>query len=158
MFTVPARTTIEAREASYEEACSINQQNSLPRRKISKQSFAILGKIRELDDLITPAMQKRLHEVHPEVSFSMMNGGVSLKSRKKDDEGRKQRISLLIKSGFPWMLMPELHYLRKHVALDDLVDACACAWSARRISEGAAITFPHHQEYDARGLEMSIKA
>jgi predicted RNase H-like nuclease len=158
VFAVPARATIEALDASYTEACTINQENSSPRRKISKQSFALFGKIRELDMVMTRVMQRQIHEVHPEVSFAVMNGGIPLGSRKKHEAGCTERISLLLKSGFPWASLPELHYRRKDVGWDDLIDACACAWSARRIREGTAITLPEEPDTDAKGLVMSIKA
>jgi predicted RNase H-like nuclease len=44
------------------------------------------------------------------------------------------------------------------VGADDLLDACACAWSARRIAEGRAVRFPADPPQDARGLRMAIHA
>jgi predicted RNase H-like nuclease len=158
VFTVPARTTIEARDATFAQACAINEENSTPKRKFSKQSFGIFGKIRELDIVMTPAMQGRVHEVHPEISFAMMNDGTALETRKKDEAGRKQRTKLLLQSGFPWHRMPENQYPRKDLGRDDLIDACACAWSARRILEGKAMTLPQETETDAKSLVMSITA
>jgi predicted RNase H-like nuclease len=43
-------------------------------------------------------------------------------------------------------------------ALDDFYDACACAWSARRILCGKARVFPAHPPLDGEGLEQAIRA
>jgi predicted RNase H-like nuclease len=37
-------------------------------RGISKQAFGILSKIREVDEQMTPELQNRVYEVHPEAS------------------------------------------------------------------------------------------
>jgi predicted RNase H-like nuclease len=42
--------------------------------------------------------------------------------------------------------------------LDDLVDACAAAWTAARIAQGKAISFPDPPERDAFGLPIAIWA
>ena len=39
---------------------------------------------------------------------------------------------------------------------DDLLDACAACWSARRIAEGRAESLPREPHSDARGLRMQI--
>jgi predicted RNase H-like nuclease len=157
IFSVPVRAAIENETASYNEACLINMQNSLPPKKFSKQSFGIFPKMRELDHIITPALQARIHEVHPELSFAEMNNGQAVLSKKSKAEGRNERIQLLNKSDFPWAQVPNSTYLKKDVADNDIVDACACAWSARRILEGRAVSIPDQIEKDARGLVMSIK-
>ncbi len=43
-------------------------------KRLSKQSFLIMDKIRQVDELVTPAMQKRVREIHPEVIFHVLNG------------------------------------------------------------------------------------
>ena len=53
---------------------------------------------------------------------------------------------------------PQPRYRRADVGADDLIDACACAWSARRIAEGRAVSFPADPPRDARGLRMAITA
>jgi predicted RNase H-like nuclease len=157
IFSVPARAAIEPEYQTYHNACLVNLQNSNPPQKFSKQSFFIFPKMRELDHLMTPLLQARVHEVHPELSFAAMNKGQAVLSKKSQSEGRQERITLLNASGFPWSQLPSSTYLKKHVADNDIVDACACAWSARRILEGEAVTIPDQPEKDERGLVMSIK-
>lgn len=67
---------------------------------LSQQGFAILPKIAEVDDYLTPECQERIFEVHPEVSFTALNGGTTIKSRKSRDEDFRERHALLVaKSG-----------------------------------------------------------
>lgn len=157
IFSVPARSAIENENASYQDACLINMQHSAPPKKFSKQSFGIFPKMRELDCLMTPELQTRVHEVHPELSFAEMNNSRAVLTKKSRPDGRSERIKLLGVSGFPWSQLPSATYLKKDVTDNDIVDACACAWSARRILEGRALSIPDQLEKDARGLVMSIK-
>jgi predicted RNase H-like nuclease len=157
IFSVPARAAIENEKASYHEACLINMRHSEPPKKFSRQSFGTFPKMRELDRVMTPELQARVHEVHPELSFAEMNNKQAVVSKKSRVEGREERIKLLEASGFPWPQLSGPTYLKKDVADNDVVDACACAWSARRILEGQALSIPAQLEKDARGLVMSIK-
>jgi predicted RNase H-like nuclease len=143
---------------TWDEACKINLMNSDPRRKLSKQSFAIFKKVREVDAAMTPALQSRIKEVHPEVIFYEMNDRQPLRFSKKKRDGAKERTKLLEISGFPWSTLGHPIYLKKNVADDDIIDACACAWSARRILEGTARHYPETEERDVRGLLMRIHA
>jgi predicted RNase H-like nuclease len=156
LFPIPCRTAVM--EPDYRKACAINLLHSDPPRKISKQSFHLFSKIREIDALMTPELQKRVHEVHPEVAFWMMNRKKSVDLPKKQDQGLDLRRRLLEESGFPITELQPSTYLRKDVGADDLIDACACAWVARRILVGQAMRFPDVPDKDEKGLEMCIKA
>jgi predicted RNase H-like nuclease len=156
LFSIPARAAVM--EVDYRKACAINLSHSDPPRKIAKQSFHLFPKIREIDALMTPALQQRVHEVHPEVAFWVMNGHTSVPLPKKHEHGSEFRRKLLTDSGFPISDLPPATYLRKDVGSDDVIDACACAWVARRILEGRAMRFPQVPERDAKGLEMCIRA
>jgi predicted RNase H-like nuclease len=61
---------------------------------LSIQSFNILPKIREVDQLVTPAIQQRVHEAHPELAF-MSLAGAPMQYNKKTPEGRKERLQTL---------------------------------------------------------------
>ena len=67
---------------------------------LNKQSFGILPKVREMDGIITPGLQARIREAHPEISFFVMAGLASAGSGKKKREGREERIDLLEKHFF----------------------------------------------------------
>ncbi len=44
----------------------------------------------------------------------------------------------------------------KKVALDDILDAAAAAWTASQAVIGRAKTLPENPEFDSRGLKMEI--
>jgi predicted RNase H-like nuclease len=130
---------------------------------VSKQIFHIFPKMREIDLLMTPELQSRVFEVHPELAFWAMNGGEPLTLPKKvkgrpHEDGLSLRRALLAAAGFPLAELGETRYRAADVGADDLLDACACAWSARRIAEGRAVRFPADPPLDARGLRMAIHA
>lgn len=158
VFGVPARSAVM--ELDYGRACAANLAASDPPRKIAKQIFHIFPKMRELDALLTPALQERVSEVHPELAFTLMNGERPLDLPKKikgrpSPDGMALRRALLVKAGFP---MGNVEYPPKSSgwAEDDLLDACACAWSAFRLKTGQALRLPSEPALDARGLRMEI--
>jgi predicted RNase H-like nuclease len=161
VFSVPSRAAIYA--ASYGEACRTALATSDPPRKVSKQLFNIVPKIREVDELLRaePARAARVFEVHPELAFWRLNGGRALAEPKKvksrcHEPGLMQRRRLLIAAGLP---APAVEAAPpKGAAPDDLVDALACATIARRIHAGIAKPYPDPPPRDARGLPMAIWA
>jgi predicted RNase H-like nuclease len=155
VFSVPARAAFAAQD--YRQACAINRHHSEPPRALSRQCFHLFDKIRQIDALITPGLQDRVFEAHPEVGFRMMNGE-AVRHPKKLKEGAAERKLLLRKAGFPIDTLLPGDYPRRAVALDDLLDACALAWVARRIRDGESTRFPAAPERDARGLRMEINA
>jgi len=161
VFSVPARAAVMC--ADYREACAANLAASDPPKKVSKQIFHIFPKMREIDALMTPELQARVIEVHPELAFWAMNGEASLPLPKKvkgqpHAPGLELRKALLAEAGFPLEALPPAAYRRADVGADDLIDGCACAWSARRILEGRAVCFPADPPLDERGLRMAIAA
>ncbi len=161
VFSVPSRAAVMCED--YVDACRANLASSDPPRKVSKQIFHIFPKMREVDRVMTPALQQRVLEVHPELAFWAMNGNAPLALPKKvkgrsHDPGLALRRTLLAAGGFPLAALPAASYRRADVGPDDLLDACACAWSARRIAEGRAVRFPADPPQDARGLRMAIHA
>jgi predicted RNase H-like nuclease len=161
LFTVPSRAAVMCED--YREACVVNLRNSDPPKKVAKQCFHLFPKMREIDRLMTPALQDRVFETHPELAFWTMNGGQPLSLPKKIKgapyrEGLEQRQMLLRGAGFPFLKLPESEFRKSDVAADDILDACACAWVARRILRGEAARFPADPPRDARGLRMEINA
>lgn len=81
---------------SYREACDAHR--AIDGRGVSKQSFAIMAKIAEVDAVLTArasALRDRIVEVHPEVSFSLWNGGSAMVHAKKKAAGRAERRRLV---------------------------------------------------------------
>jgi predicted RNase H-like nuclease len=124
---------------------------------IGVQSWGLAKKLLEIDRLMTPAEQRIVREVHPEVSFCEMNGGEPLIQRKKTPDGERQRVSALKRGGFPESFLSPLRTLRS--GRDDFLDACAALWTAERIYRGTTakrIPSAGESEHDERGLDMAI--
>lgn len=73
---------------------------SLTGKGIAKQSFAIYGKVAEVRRVMTPALQRRVVEVHPEVSFWALAGERPMTHHKGKAEGYEERRALLAGSGW----------------------------------------------------------
>ena len=111
-----------------------------PGLAVSAQAHA-LGP-RKLHVTALAAVDPRLREVHPEVSFRAMNGEQALRYRKKSAGGVLERIGLLSQHGI------ELGDLgsASTAPIDDVLDAAAAAWSAWRIATGSARSLPDPPE------------
>lgn len=129
-------------------------------KALSQQAFAILPKIAEVNDYLTPEFQGRIVEAHPEVSFTALNGGMPIKTRKSTQAGFDKRYALLMaKSGFapiPDRKLASKIASGKRVNADDTLDAVVAAWTAKRVAEGIAISLPAEPEVGFRGLKAQI--
>jgi predicted RNase H-like nuclease len=146
VFPAPVRATFAAR--TYQEACALSLQAQ--GKSLSRQAFEIISKIREVDELITPELQMRIFEVHPEVSFWALNGGQSLKHKKLIKEGNEERLKLLLPH-YPAIKSHMAEFRRTEVAEHDLLDAAVAAWTAECVATGAV-----PRQFDSRGLRMEI--
>lgn len=72
--------------------------------------------------------------------------------------GLDLRIGLLARAGVPVDLLQARTTAALGAGLDDLVDACACAVTAKRVFEGKALRYPDPPERDAFGLPVAITA
>ena len=149
VLDVDATAYATHREA-YAEARRVSERASGGRQSISSQSFMLVPKIREVDTLA--AVDARIHEAHPEVSFAALSGGASLPSKKTWD-GLMQRRALLSAAG---LAIPDLvDEASRRGAADDIVDAVACAWTAARIARGEACSLPDPpQRLDGREVAI----
>lgn len=148
VFPSPIRTMLDA--GTWEEACRrrVEQEG----KKCSKQVAGILPKIREVDRGMTPAMQHRVREGHPELCFAMMNQGKPMDFNKRTKQGQEARLSLLLRH-FPDITM---QLRRVSGARTDIIDAYACLWTARRVAQGKAVSLTADTEVDSKGLKAEI--
>ncbi|WP_371347847.1 DUF429 domain-containing protein [Ancylobacter sp. IITR112] len=171
VFSMPSRAAVYAsvdetvpEAARYRHACAVALATSTPPRKVSRQGFALFPRIVEIDRWLraTPAAREKVFECHPEVSFWAMNKrALDLPKKVKGvaaAPGLELRRRLLEKEGFPAVLVSPFKARELHVGEDDLIDACAAAWTAGRIARGDAISFPSPPERDAHGLPVAIWA
>ena len=129
---------------------------------LSIQAFNILPKIREVDCVMTPALQQQVYEAHPELAFQSL-AGHPLQDRKKTVAGREERLRVL--DNIPSLLFHGIRpafehvlhtYKRADVAPDDILDAYVLVWTALRIWCAQAHWVPRNPPHDARGLRMEI--
>lgn len=153
VFDPPVRAVLSAQ--GYDEAVVLNRASSRHFLGLSKQSYSLLPKLREVHDEMTQGLQMRVREVHPEVSFLTMNDGLALNESKSSQKGRKERLELL---GRDFSCVEEAidALSSSNVTDDDVLDAYAAAWSAWRMARKKARYIPEDPEIDSRGLRMGI--
>lgn len=104
------------------------------------------------------ACRHQLYEVHPELAFSALAGS-PLAESKHTQEGRATRRALLAAAGIE---LPSARSVRSGAggpapAEDDLLDAAAAAWSARRIAAGTALIITDPKQRADDGSEIAIR-
>jgi predicted RNase H-like nuclease len=154
VFPAPLRAVLAS--GSHREASAICR--GIEGKGMSIQSFAITRKVAEVDHALhaAPSRSEAAFEVHPELCFAALNGGTPLRFPKKTSGGREERASLLgCEFGdTPSRLVAERS--RKAAGADDVLDALACLWTARRIHDGVSQSLPAVPERDERGRRMAI--
>lgn len=111
---------------------------------LSKQTWYLVPKIRDVRDWLVVDPGVPVVEAHPELCFAAMNGGV-LVDGKTTVAGEALRRTLL--SGHGLDVEAER---RRGVAVDDVLDAAATAWTARRHADGIAERLPPEPRSDLR--------
>ena len=155
VFPAPARSAISM--PTYEAGSAENLLRL--GRKLSRQSWAIAGKIREVDEFMLSSLAKqKVREMHPEVAFCGLNGGVPLLSSKKTREGFRERLNILKRlctSAEAIAKSARLNTpLKKHLQDDDILDALVGAVTATRYPN--LRTLPEHPPIDDSGIAMEM--
>ncbi len=124
---------------------------------MSAQAFAIRDRILEVNDYL-PRAGALLLEGHPEVSFRAMAAAVGddapLRHGKASAAGLMLRADLLAAAGIE---IPRSAYRAVDTAaLDDVYDAAAMAWTARRFARGEAVAMPAGGEVFCDGVASAI--
>lgn len=156
VFSAPCRAAVYAK--SYDQACRLNFK--CLGKKLSKQTWNITDKIRQLDELlqIHPELHTKLRECHPEVAFWALNHSQAMQNKKKEAQGREQRLHVLSRHlPTAWTIVDHClqTYRRKEVVADDIVDAMALAVTAK-LGHKQLQCLPPHPPLDDRGLAMEI--
>jgi predicted RNase H-like nuclease len=151
VFPAPIRPCLLAKD--YETASKISFERT--GKKLTKQSFALMKKIREVDGLMTPELQNRVREIHPEVLFWALNGQKPIELNKKTVAGQAQRHNLLQRN-FTGIDSILVRAPVSGCAMDDVLDAIVAAWAAGQVIIGKAKTLPENPPLDSKGLRMEI--
>jgi predicted RNase H-like nuclease len=161
VFAPPCRDVLTAR--GYVAASTANRLAC--GAGLSRQSFAILPRIRAVDAALTPTLQARVREAHPEVVFALLAlaRGHPAPPPKRTAQGQAARLTLL-RAALPdldevWLTEQLATLGTRRVARDDILDALACLLAAHHVATGRARVLPEgHIDTDARGLRMEIVA
>ncbi len=146
-FPTPVRSVLG--EESWEKANAVSR--SVSGKGLSKQTWNLIPKVRELDDAWSPEVADLMVEGHPEISFAQMAGG-PLMSKKSTPAGREDRIHLLRTH-----LSPAVQRIVASCPASwrtDAIDALALLWTAQRFGSGDAIRLGG--EIDAEGRPMQL--
>ena len=161
VFRVPVREVLKA--TSFDEAKAISRRSTSTvgskGKGISKQTFAIVPKIDEVDLLMRGCRKARrlVREIHPEVCFAGL-AGQPMRCKKGDPAGFEERRQVLRKV---WSNVDELidnvleRTLRKCVARDDVLDAAVATLTACQ-DEKLLRCLPVEPKKDAYGLPMEM--
>jgi predicted RNase H-like nuclease len=131
VFPTPVRAVLAT--DVYAEARALSRAATDPPRAPSAQSFQLVRAIRSLDDALGDPPTDRVVEVHPELAFRALDPAV--RDPKGTARGMAQRLAAL---RTVMDVDAALLDAPPRVPAVDALDACAAAWSARRIADGTA--------------------
>mgnify|MGYP003885384939 CR=1 FL=1 len=146
------RRPLLARRSNYAAANAWAKSDG---KGLSRQAWGLLGKVAEVDALMTPARQRRVREAHPELIFRRLAAGAAL-APKKTPQGRDQRLMLLAGQGLEVAESWFDRLPRSRAKPDDLLDAAALALLAVEMAAGGGRRVPADPARDRRGLAMEI--
>lgn len=157
VFPAPARAASGAKD--YEEAKQRHQKDI--GKMLTKQTFCILPKIREVDKLLRNDEKARrvIREVHPEVCFWAF-AGRPMKFSKTIEKQKAYEERLDVLESVRPSARREIEeilkqFRRKDVARDDAVDAMAAAITASAQKRNLR-TLPPRPPTDSKGLPMEM--
>jgi predicted RNase H-like nuclease len=148
VFTTPVRAALTA--ATHAEASAVHLRAT--GKGLSRQAFALGKKILEVDEWAR-ATAHQVIEVHPEVCFATMAGRF-LAHPKSTWAGCEERRQLLAGAGID--VPSDLGMAGERAAVDDVLDAAAASWTAKRYAEGRAVAFPEVPERSGNELPAAI--
>ncbi|MBK1809503.1 DUF429 domain-containing protein [Clostridium sp. YIM B02505] len=160
IFTVPCR------QAVYEDDyCKANEINrNVLGKGLSKQSFSICRKIKEIDEFFNnaPEFKNRLLESHPEICFAMLNfdgtRAMHIFENKKTQEGIERRLEVLSRYYGKIDEIREVLYsdVKFKAIKDDIIDALCLAITGMLGYKNGFKTIPKNPMKDSRGLFMQM--
>ena len=149
VFMTPVRAALAA--ASHAEGSSLSVAAGGP--GISRQAYGLRARIFEVERWLAAA-SCAVHEAHPEMCFTEMRGGLPPTASKKTWQGMVERRGALERAGITLDAIDT--EVGSRVPVDDLLDAAAAAWTARRVLAGTARSIPSPPELDGNGRQIAI--
>ncbi|MBV9496328.1 MAG: DUF429 domain-containing protein [Acidobacteria bacterium] len=154
VFPAPVRACLGA--TSHPEASDLSHRAH--GKRLSIQAWNIVKKIAEVDLALraSPALQERVFEVHPEVTFAFWNGAPILAKKKRSDGKAIRRQLVEAHFGANAFVDVRKQSTRDEAEEDDILDAFAALFTAERIEAKIATTLPDPPPRDALRLPMRI--
>jgi predicted RNase H-like nuclease len=145
VFAIPPRPVWQ--QPTYAEANRACRE--LTGKGLSAQTWGLRDRLLEADAYRrkSPA---QLYEVHPELAFAAL-AGAPIADSKHTPAGLATRRKLLAQAGLA------LPARVAGAAENDLLDAAAVAWSARRIAAGQAVTLTNPAQRADDATEIAIR-
>ncbi len=144
LFSTPAFDVVDS--VAYPEALALSRTRT--GKGLSKQAFNLLPMIRQ----VRAIADDRCYEVHPETSFVVM-AGAPMTHPKRVYMGVQERTAALADVG----LWPA-NGSAIGASPDDVLDALAALWTARRIATGTARVFGDPTARDPTKFPLTIHA
>jgi predicted RNase H-like nuclease len=156
VFPAPIREILNVK--SYEQSNS--RCKRLTGKGLSRQTYGIVPKIRDVDELLQSnrEIRKTVREAHPEICFFSLSNGFPMNYNKKTPEGFKERFKILNSYWEPSEEALSKAFLwcgDRNVARDDIVDALVLAVTATHSREDQ-ISIPREPPDDDTGLPMQM--
>lgn len=146
VLTTPVRDAVYA--ISHSEANAFNRAGG--GSGVSSEAWELRRRIQELDAWVRQDLPAVVVETHPEAAFATM-AGAPLASRRRTGDGSAERRAVLATGGvYAPTTAPH------GIGTDDVLDACAAAWSAHRVKNGEATTFPEEPQRHSDGIAAAI--
>lgn len=157
VFRPPCRPALEA--SDYAQACALNRAHTGV--ALSKQTWNIAPKIRELDQLLAAKqpLRSRLLEAHPELCLWGLAGSRPMRYNKRTMRGRQERLALLRRldpNSIELIDILACSYPRRGLAFDDIIDATVLALTAAAAVCDGARRLPQRAELGETGLPMQL--
>lgn len=123
-------------------------------RGLSALQWGRMARIAEIDREVQPYWQRSVFEVNPELSFFQLNSEKPLTYGKRTQMGRAERVALLGNRiiGVDQVVERRLPGVRR----EQLLDAAADLWTARRILGRGIARLPEDAEWDDLGIRMEL--
>ena len=147
VFPAPVRAVLAARDYAEARRLSVAATGG---RSLSAQSFQLVRSIAALDDALGDPPRDDVVEVHPELAFRALDDRVA--DPKSGARGLAQRVRALQQA---MDVLDALADAPPGVPAVAARDACAAAWSARRVADGTARCVGDGSR-DARGRPVRI--
>ncbi|MGI9606558.1 MAG: DUF429 domain-containing protein [Acidimicrobiales bacterium] len=145
-FPTPHRASLDAHSWAEANASS----RIATGRGMSKQSWNLIPKIREIDSLWNDTLEHVVLEGHPESSFAEMLAEPIAAAKRTSGGRRVRRDALSREFG---VRIAGLDEVPARFTID-AIDAAALCWTAMRVADGSAIRLGADHDRDAIGHPM----